>query len=357
MFKPQLSLSSIASLIYGYYGKLVTSMSSMTSVNLHLVNFCLLVLFIIVNFVKWAVFGKLTTNEIRNLKDKISYTVWEFVFGFIIFCHNNDSSKLTLQDELVKFGGLFLCVMLLKCFHYLSVDRAFTIFYHDDDSNISTKLPFLRFAIGLILLNFIDALLIYKFFHEFVYKDFSIGNNILVAIFGFEILNILPLIILTSVKYGLNYYEYWRFDGMLNDDFYKDSTVTKWKEFKLNISYLSEFIVNLVRFIMTCIISIIFLYLYTFPLHILPSSYLSLRVLVIKTRCLVNLKKRQFKLKKLAIPSHLDGDEKCIVCFDYLVDDSSDIRVLTNCNHCFHYGCLKAWVDYSTCCPICRESI
>lgn len=356
MFKPQLSQTSIVSQIYGYYGKLAASMSSMTSFNLHLINFCLLMLFIVVNFVKWAIFGKLTNNEIRNLKDKASYTIWEFVFGFIIFCHTNDRSKLTLQDELVKFGGLFLCVMLLKCFHYLSMDRAFTIFY-DDNNNKVTKLPFLRFAIGLVLLNFIDGLLIYKFFHEFVYKNFSIGNNILVAIFGFEILNILPLIIVTTIKYGINCYEYWKYDGMLNDDFYNDSSITKWKEFKVNVNYISEFMVNLLRFTMTCLFSIIFLYLYTFPLHILPSSYLSLRVLVIKTRCLVNLKKRQFKLNKLAVPTNIDADEKCIVCYDNFHDDNSNIRILTNCNHCFHYSCLKSWVDYSSCCPICREAI
>lgn len=314
---------------------------------------------------KWAIFGKLSSNEIKNLKEKVNYTLWEFFFGFIIFYHNNtrlvSNSDFIIQDELIKFGGLFLVVLLLKCFHYLSVYRAFSIFYIN-----RTKpkiLPFIRFATGLILLNLIDGLLAYRFYQEVMYNHLSsvtIENNILIAIFGFEILNLFPLILLTSIKYGLNCYEYWKFDGLIDRHQYNDLKILKWCDFKLKVNYICEFLVNLLRFSMTCIFSVIFLYLYTFPLHILPSSYLSLRVLILKTRCLVDLKKRQFKLQKLLVPPNdsLLNQNKCIVCFEeFSTDHGKDVRVLKNCNHLFHYGCLKNWIDYSSCCPICRKKI
>lgn len=364
--------------VYNYYSRITTSISSITSFNFHLINLCLLGVLLTANFLKWLVFGKLTNNEVRNLKDKISYTTWEFFFGFIIFYHNNGDKKLFLcneinipggyqtppRNELTKFAGLFLCVLLLKCFHYLSVDRVFTIFQSNTNNNYyyNNRLLLVRFGVGLILLNFIDGLLIYKFITEMMhskYPNVLIEDNILITIFGFEIINMFPLILLTTVKYGLNCFEYWKYDGMLNDHYYyNESSINKWKDFKLKMTFFFEFSVNFIRFLMTITFLIAFLYLYTFPLHILPSSYLSLRVLIIKTRSFINLKKRQFKIQKLIIPKHIKTDEKCIICFDEFTQDSdSNIRMLTNCNHTFHYSCLRSWVDISSSCPICRDDI
>ncbi|EGW34239.1 uncharacterized protein SPAPADRAFT_148821 [Spathaspora passalidarum NRRL Y-27907] len=307
------------------------------------------VLFLCLNFLKWITFGKLTPREIKNLKDKIAYTIWEFFFGFMILYFKIGSYSI-IQVEVFKFAGLFFTIILLKGFHYLSADRIQTVF-NLSHSTPTVKLWAIKLSIGLIMLNLIDAMLIVKFFYELYHsstneKGLSMVDNILVGIFGFEILNLFPVIVLTTLKCGLELSQY------LNEDEQED---TQWREYKLKWIYMGEFIVNLIRFIMVCLFSVAFLYFYTFPIHILPSSYLSLRVLVAKTRNFINFKKKQFVLEKLTVPTEVFRDEKCVVCFEEFTD-VNDIRQL-NCTHSFHYRCLKSWIYYSNSCPTCREVI
>ena len=362
-----------------------TSISSSSPQNFQVLPILVFIALLAMNFTKWAMFGRLTEKEIRIVRDKINYTIWEFFFGFMIFFYESPSmGYLIIQQELIKFAGLFLCVLLLKSFHYLAAERFHSIFSTTDGhyraNSKLIKFVGLRFLIGLVLLNLIDGMLIAKFFYE-VYKYYysipsqvSFKENILVAIFGFEILHIFPLIVLTSLKYGLCYYEYLKFEQCEEFDVgnQKQSSVhysqlhnlsfdeeleenhSKWNESRLQVIYVAEFLVNFVRFLLVCSFSIIFLYFYTFPLHILPSSYGSLRVLVDKTRSLVNYKKKQLLLLKLEIPV-TSSDEKCIICFDVL--DQQNTRKLNNCSHHFHYGCLKVWVNFSNACPICRQGI
>lgn len=178
-----------------------------------------------------------------------------------------------------------------------------------------------RLAIGIVLLHLIDLLLVAKLF-----KGLTNKPNILLGIFGFEILQLYPLIIITSLKF-----------------------------FNINkkVMYITEFIINLSRFLMICFFAAIFLYWYTLPLHILPSSYLSLKILVVKSRNLLNFKKNQIILGKLQIP--LDYDYNCIICFDDF-DNCQSTRQLA-CGHIYHFYCIKNWLDYSRKCPICRENV
>lgn len=308
--------------------------------NVHGVNICIFLLLLVTHFIKWVVFGKLTVNEVRNLRVKISYTAWEFGLGFVMLYFGNSQ----VNDQYLKYGGMFVCVLLLKCFHYLCVDRAFTLYLND------MRFPFVRFAFGLTLLNVVDGLLIYKFIQE---CREGLGNNILVLIFGFEICNIFPLLVLTTVKYVLNCIEYWRFGQFVTEPFVEQS-VTSWKDFHRLVTYVAEFVVNLTRFAMTCMFLVVFLYYYTFPLHILPSSYLSLRVLVLKTRCLIDYRKRRLQLQRAITPSEAVGD--CIVCLESMSELVSDVRQLS-CSHTLHYSCLSSWINYSPTCPVCRQAI
>ncbi|KAG2730997.1 hypothetical protein G9P44_006146 [Scheffersomyces stipitis] len=366
------SIQSLASKVFSTS----TSTSSRSSFNFKLFNLGILGLLLFINFVKWAIFGKLSPTEIRNLKHKINYTIWEFAFGFMIFYVKSRSIGLqVIQNELFKFAGLFFSVLLLKCFHYLSIDRVSSIFNTNSNSRAEVKYQGLRLFVGLIILAFIDNLLISRFLYE-VYQNYywsdkmiemskvTLQENILTAIFGFEILHIGPLIFLTILKYCLDFYEYFHFHSVWpegNAPLTTELELNTWKETKMKIIYVTEFVVNLLRFTMLCIFSIVFLSLHTFPFHILPSSYLSLRVLVVKTRQLINFKKKQFTLKKLTIPATLeDHSEQCVICFDSLENDASDleeIRGLRHCGHHFHYECLKTWINYSRSCPICREKI
>lgn len=353
-----------ANLMYTYLSALLQIGSSGGGLNnIGIINTAVLTLFISVNFIKWAIFGRLEEDEVQNLRHKINYTLWEFIFGFMILfiqSYNMEESEFHLGRELFKFGGLFLCISLLKCFHYLSVYRVNIIFNSTKDMSISYPHIYLRFAFGLILLNLIDGMLITKFVHE-CYTSyigttrFHVEKNILIAIFGFEIIHISPLLILSSLNFGLNYYELVEFGP--NDQF-EDAKRVRWRDTKVKISHIAEFVVNLIRFIMLCLFSIIFLYFYTFPFHILPSSYLSLRALVIKTRLLLNFKKNDLLLQRLPVPDKIDMKDRCIICYDeFSSSNLESIRNLHNCSHSFHINCLKYWVCYSNNCPICRTKI
>lgn len=355
--------------VNGYYNTLASSITSILSFNFKLVNLCLIGIFLLTNFVIWVVFGRLTSNEIRNLKDKISYTAWEFCLGFLIFYYStirNDeiaTNDLLVRHELLKYGGLFLCVFLLKCFHYLSVGRVYTTASNVHDAT-TLKFQYLRFSIGLAVLNLVDVMLINKYFQEIISSysgnsKVSFKDNILITIFGFEILHIFPLIILTTVKYALNCFELFKFGTLDNLEFDSSNAESvKWDDTKLKIIYTCEFLVNLIRFGIGCIFSILFMYFYTFPFHILPSSYLSLRLLVLKARCLLDFRMKNFQMQKLITPRKVGSFEKCIICFDDLSHGLlDDVRVLKNCSHQFHYNCLKNWVNYSSTCPICRKKL
>jgi E3 ubiquitin-protein ligase synoviolin len=309
----------------GAYKKLIHDADILSFLSHYKVfNATVVVGFLVVNFLKWLIFGKLSSTEIQNLRQKFDFTMWEFFCGFAIFYFQSDSFQNVIHTFL-KFAGLFLCILLLKCFHYLSSDR---VSQHFNQHNFG-KLIVLRFALGIILLNFIDGLLIFRFI-----KDAN--HSVLRNIFGFEILHMCPLILLTCLKFGLNCY-------------YLDD----WNNNKFKIIVISEFIVNLVRFILICIFAMVFLYRYTVPLHIVPSTYFSLKVLVEKARNLLNFKKNQLILNKLKMPDKFDHN--CTICFeDFLIDN--DLREL-NCRHVFHYQCLNQWINCSKACPVCRDTL
>lgn len=48
-------------------------------------------------------------------------------------------------------------------------------------------------------------------------------------------------------------------------------------------------------------------------------------------------------------------DAMCAVCLNS-VERHEEIRILTNCSHIFHRGCLDKWVDHDQrTCPLCRS--
>lgn len=334
------------------YNSLATVYSASTSspLQFRVENIFLVSLFLVVNVCKWAIFGELSRHEINSVRVKVGYTVWEFCFGFLIFFYQCFEFDVTLIcHELYKFAGLFLCILLLKCFHYLSQERVLTLF---DGTQNRGKMSYvaMRFGMGLILLNFIDGMLLYRFFYDISSshsksKQISFQDNILLSIFGFEILQMLPLIISTSLKFIVNYVGYKR---RLDDN-------DNWLHKKLKINYVVDFLVNLSRFVMVCIFSIVFLYFYTFPIHIMPSSYATLRMLVSITRNLVNYKKKEMKLLRFTRPEHNHLNDRCVICYDSM-NVEQDVREFSVCAHQFHYSCLSIWLDYSSSCPICRKA-
>lgn len=341
-------------MINDFYSTINQSIINSTSFNFRLLNLCLLGLFIIVNFARWTLFGKISDREKENIKDKITYTIWEFWFGFFIFLKEMTNSKLSsrelIQHEFLKYSGFFFCVLMLKGFHLIFAERSYTLSTIKD---ASTYYRFKRLGYGVLLINFIDLLLMAAFFDQVMRESpVRFKDNILVAIFGFEIFHMYPIVFFTGVKFWLNYYEMMTYHSHTTEEY------QKWRIFKSKILNFVEVFLNFIRFSMSCAFAVVFLYYYTFPFHILPSSYLSLKLLIIKTRCLISFERRNLKLKRMDLPTYIDPDSKCIICFDYLNNSSIDgVRCLNYCNHNFHYTCIKSWLGYSTKCPICRTKI
>ncbi len=55
-----------------------------------------------------------------------------------------------------------------------------------------------------------------------------------------------------------------------------------------------------------------------------------------------------------AIENHIE--KECSICqTNFCLGEK--ITILTDCDHCFHYNCLKQWVKNKVNCPLCRKTI
>ncbi|XP_022871429.1 RING-H2 finger protein ATL79-like [Olea europaea var. sylvestris] len=50
------------------------------------------------------------------------------------------------------------------------------------------------------------------------------------------------------------------------------------------------------------------------------------------------------------------GDSECFICLSEFKDQEL-FQCLQDCNHGFHFECIKKWLDISQICPLCRWSI
>lgn len=307
----------------------------------------------IANLLKYLVFGTLSDAEVLVLSSKSSHTAWEFVTGFLVFYFSADFGHQVAWEAL-QYGGLFFCVLLVKFFGFLIADRVHNLYFspsnHTADSVKSVRYGYLRLGLGIVIINFVNILLLYKFFHDVMWQRYMY-NNVLGTIFGFEVLNHCPSTISTSFIYAFNCYETLVLLSL-------DSRAKRlWRRKKLGSIYALEFVLNLLRLIMTVVFYLFFLYHYTFPIHSMPSSYISLKKTVAKARALIDLLKRDIMVHKLQIPDEV-VQRKCIVCYEDLeLVPIKEIRCVVPCQHSFHDTCIKRWLRISPTCPICREKI
>lgn len=333
---------------HGLGGRVTDMVNMGYSFKFKFTHFVVLAAFVFANFVKWAIFGKLTANEVKILKNKAGYTAWEFFFGLLVF-YNTSPSFFDIQREVLKYALLFFCVLLVKYFHYLTADRVHTLYYSPQAirSAFNGKHIHLRLAVGLLLILLVEGLLIFQYFQDIIMKN-HLSENVLVTIFGFEIMNQSPLTVVTLLQFILDLIE--------SKKAY--SNYTAFKERKLRLMFVAEFILNMLRFGMSCIFTLIFMYYYTFPVHTIPSSYDSLKVAVIKTRNLVNFRKKELMIQRLQNPTSETLEQKCIICYEELSVPTLDtIKRVQPCGHGFHLGCLLQWIEFSPSCPVCRKRI
>lgn len=323
-------------------------MAILSSFRFKVAHASIFALFLIANFFKWLIFGELTSHEIKTLREKAGYTAWEFVFGFSVF-YNSTSNLSDLSKESTKFAALFLCVWLVKCFHYITADRVHSTY--SGAAGGTGKFIVLRLGLGVFCLNLIDGLLIYKYLYDVILQNY-VRHNVLISLFGFDIMNHFPMILSTTLQYLLNSYE------ILCVPATSEASLKNWKVKKVRTMFVAEFVFNLLRVGMSFVFSLIFLYYYTFPVHMFPTAYNSLKMAVLKTRLFVDFKKRELKLLKLAKPTKLAVVESCIICYEELENSATnEIVSVPSCHHTFHYECIQLWIDYLATCPICREKL
>lgn len=305
-------------------------------INFGLLNFLLICILLIPKFLRWLAFGSLNDYEIKSIKEKFNYTLFEFIMGLIVLKHI-DGTKLSFSGYF-KYASLFICVLLLKSFHYLSAIRVKTFINNNNLSRSGTlfKKQSAKVLIGILLLTLVDFLLIYKFTHD--------NLNTMSIIFGYEILNLFPLILLSLFRFTTSIF-------FLH---YGKQSILKSK-------IILEFLINLARFSLFVIYTWFFNLHFTFPVHIIPSSYKCFRLLLTKTKDLIAYKRDVLKfnkfdesLKKVTLADKVLITDRCF-CLEELIDDD-DLRILS-CDHIFHYECLKWWLIKSKSCPMCREEV
>ncbi|GFP93705.1 E3 ubiquitin-protein ligase atl41 [Phtheirospermum japonicum] len=59
----------------------------------------------------------------------------------------------------------------------------------------------------------------------------------------------------------------------------------------------------------------------------------------------------------IARASETCDDNNCVICLS-VMEKHDEVRVLPNCRHVFHKGCIDAWIDKcKTSCPVCRSGL
>lgn len=56
---------------------------------------------------------------------------------------------------------------------------------------------------------------------------------------------------------------------------------------------------------------------------------------------------------QLIVVESSDPEKECIICFEKM----GEIECRLNCNHSYHYNCIKEWVEKKNTCPECRSLI
>jgi hypothetical protein len=77
---------------------------------------------------------------------------------------------------------------------------------------------------------------------------------------------------------------------------------------------------------------------------------------------MIQNKKCEEKITKQSVVKYLNKIKneqhevkECPICFDLIADDKEKLR--SDCNHYYHFGCLKRWLQNQNSCPKCRNKI
>ncbi|TPX37914.1 hypothetical protein SeLEV6574_g07828 [Synchytrium endobioticum] len=279
-------------------------------------------------------FGDLRPLEVEHLYEKSWFAVTETCLAMTIFRDDFD----------VRFISLFVVLLLVKMFHWLSQDRV-------DFMEQTPNLPF--------------------FFHL---RITALNCPSMMIIFGFEYTILLTMVISTSVKYLLH-----------TIDLRQEAP---WEDKSMYIFYL-ELVIDFFKLVTYCLFFGIVVHFYGLPLHIVRDLYITLRSFVQRIKDLVQYRRATMNMEArypdASAAELTNADRTCIICREEMnvqqqpvanqqqqqarmaiggVNVGGPARTVhpdspkkLPCGHIFHFRCLRSWLERQQSCPTCRRSV
>jgi len=306
-----------------FYPSVVYITKSNPSMAIIYIQFLVIVI-LMGKIVRKIFFGQLRPAEFEHLMDRSWYAVTETCLAFTVF-----------KDDLSpKFVALFVLLLFLKSFHWLSEDR---VDFMERSPSISL-LFHVRVLSLCIFLGTLDIIFIQHACHSAMTKGASVQ-----LVFGFEYAIHLTIILNTLIKYILHTID-------LNSD-------APWENKAVYMLYLELFI-GFIKVILYMFFFMIMMRIFTLPLFALRPMYLTMRAFK-KALNDVVLSRRAIQLLNTSFPFATEedlenSDNVCIICRETMT--ASTCKKLP-CGHIFHRSCLRGWFLRQQTCPTCRMDI
>eukprot|EP00818_Percolomonas_sp_WS_P005475 CAMPEP_0117438472 /NCGR_PEP_ID=MMETSP0759-20121206/2071_1 /TAXON_ID=63605 /ORGANISM="Percolomonas cosmopolitus, Strain WS" /LENGTH=432 /DNA_ID=CAMNT_0005230165 /DNA_START=230 /DNA_END=1528 /DNA_ORIENTATION=+ len=131
-------------------------------------------------------------------------------------------------------------------------------------------------------------------------------------------------------------------------------TNTPWTNRGSSLFYL-EIVVDLVQSVIYIIFFVVTMIHYSLPLHLIHDLFVTLTSVWKRIHDVYNYRKLAAHFDHRlpnATQDQLDNAERCMICFE-----SMDEAKVLHCNHLFHAGCLRRWLETSLECPMCRSPV
>lgn len=294
------------------------------------VAFCLLLIFGMA--LQWLIFGKLRDIERQHVRDKL----WNFAFyKFIVVFGVLNVQTL---EEMIFWLAWFATFAFLHAFAQLSKDR-FEYLSFSPATTFSTHAKVLILLGSIFMVTLIlGGLCCFHVCHNYGWNLFlfMISECILLALRSLHVL----------IKYGIHLYDI-RYEGV-------------WERRGM-IIYYTELSMELLVLCMDL--------LHHVHMLLWGNVFLSMASLVIclQIRFLYNEIQRRVQrhqnyrkvvhnMETRFTPASQDelqeNDDDCAICWE----EMKSARKLP-CNHLFHDGCLRSWLEHETSCPTCRHPL
>lgn len=125
----------------------------------------------------------------------------------------------------------------------------------------------------------------------------------------------------------------------------------------LTLFYL-DFGVDLTKLLIYFFFTMVVTISYGIPIHILRDLYVTVLSFIRRAKDMINyhqvvssLETRYPEVSEAELAAL--PDRTCIICREEMVSNSKRLP----CGHCFHFKCLKSWIERQQVCPTCRKSV